>query len=137
MTEAMRWRMIGYMAALFVAGAVTGAAVMGRMVPQQTLKVGRTGEIEAIMKQKLAPLDLTPAQQATFEPLFKKASEDLEASHLACLERSTAVVDALHAQLKLSLTPEQNAKLEEMDTQRRAKMKEKYNYPLATSEAKP
>jgi hypothetical protein len=136
MTEPMRWRMLGYLAALFIAGAVTGAAVMARMGAQQTLKVGRTEQIEAIIKQKLQPLELTADQQQKFDPLIKKASADLEASHLECLEKSSMVIDHLHAQIKLELTQDQQDKLAKMDEGRRVMMKEKYNYPLATSEAK-
>ena len=136
MNETMRWKMFAYMAALFVAGAITGAAVMGRIgAAPQTLKVGRTDEIATMIKQHLSVLELTPDQRDKFDPLIKKASLDLEASHLECLQRSTAVVDALHSQIKMSLTPEQQAKMEQLEQERRAKLKLKYNYPPDGSRA--
>jgi Spy/CpxP family protein refolding chaperone len=129
MTEPMRWRMFAYMAALFIAGAVTGAAVMARTGAAQTLKVGRTGEISAMIWQRLSLLDLSSEQETKFKPVIQKASEELEASHMQCLERSAAAVDSLHAQIKLDLTPEQLATLAQLEAQRRATMKSKYNYP--------
>ena len=130
MTEPMRWRVFAYMLALFIAGAITGAAVMARNAAgSQTLKVGRTEEIARLIKLRLSLLDLTPEQEHTFDPLIKQASEELEASHLQCLERSSTVVSNLHAQIKLSLTPEQLEKLKQLEAQRCNTMKSKYNYP--------
>lgn len=131
MNELMRWRMFAYMLALFIAGAICGAAVTSHMAAgSQTLKVGRTGEIEGIIKQKLIlNLDLTPEQKAKFEPLVKKTSEDLEASHLECLRRVCDSLDKMHEQMKPDLTEEQREKMKKVETERRANMKKKYNYP--------
>jgi Spy/CpxP family protein refolding chaperone len=137
MNELMRWRMFAYMLALFIAGAISGAAVMSRMAAgSQTLKVGRTGEIEGIIKQKLIlNLDLTPEQQAKFEPLVKKTSEELEASHLDCLKRVCDSLDKMHEQMKPDLTEEQRERMKQVEAERRASMLKKYNYPPETAKA--
>ena len=130
MTELMRWRVFAYVAALFIAGVITGAAVKWRTVADgQTLKVGRWEEIATRIRERLNQLDLTPEQQRKFEPLIKATSMELEASHLECLQRSSAAVDKLHALIKQDLTPEQITKLTELEAERRALMKSKYNYP--------
>ncbi len=142
MTGAMRWRMIGYMAALFIAGAITGAAVMARTAAgSQTLKVGRTDEIESLIKQRLQILHLTPEQWQKFRPLIRKTSEELEASHLESLQRSSAAVEKLHAEIRdeaspdAKLSPEQQAKLTELEAERRGLMLKKYNYPPGAAQA--
>lgn len=137
MNEPMRWRMFAYMLALFIAGAICGAAVMSRMAAgSQTLKVGRTGEIEGIIKQKLElNLELTPEQRGKFEPLIKKTSVELEASHLDCLKRCSDAVDKMHEQIIPDLTEEQRAKLKQLEVERRALMRTKYNYPPETANA--
>lgn len=139
MTEQMRWRMFAYMAALFVAGAICGAVVMNRMAAKQSLKVGRTDEISQLIMQKLdINLELTPEQRKKFEPIVRKTSEEMEASHVACLDRICTAVVKLHEQIKLDLTPEQLPKLARMDVERQKLMRQKYNYPLdATNAAKP
>ena len=137
MNEPMRWRMFGYMAALFIAGAISGAAVMSRNAAgSQTLKVGRTNEIAGLNRQKLnLNLDLSPEQREKFEPLIKKTSEELEASHLDCLKRISDALARMHEQLKPDLTPDQLEKLKQVEADRRVKMREKYNYPPETAKA--
>lgn len=131
MTEPMRWRMFGYMLALFIAGFVTGAVVMSHQkAASQTLKIGRTDEITSLVRQKLITgLELTPQQRDKFEPLIKKTSEEMEASHLDCLNRISAAVEKMHAQMLPDLTPEQRERLKKLEANRRVRLREKYNYP--------
>ena len=138
MTETMRWRMFGYMLALFIAGFVTGAAVMAHYkATSQTLKVGRTDEITSLVRQKLImSLDLTPDQRDKFDPLIKKTSEEMEASHLDCLNRISAAVAKMHAQILPDLTPEQREKLKQLEAERLVRLRQKYNYTPTTA-AKP
>jgi Spy/CpxP family protein refolding chaperone len=139
MTGPMRWRMIGYMAALFIAGAITGAAVMARTAAgSQTLKVGRTDEIESRIKQRLQALDLTPQQWQKFDPLIKQTSQKLEASHLQCLQQCSAAVENMYAEIMPALTPEQQEKEKQLGAERRNSMREKYNFtPEAAQTGKP
>jgi Spy/CpxP family protein refolding chaperone len=137
MNGLMRWRMIGYLAALFVAGIITGAAVMARTTAgTQTLKVGRTEEIQELIRQRFHVLALTTEQRQKFDPLIKKASEELEASHLGCLERCSAAVESLEAQIRPDLSPDQLEKLKQLETERRAMLRQKYNYPPETQAGK-
>ncbi|HZV33042.1 MAG TPA: hypothetical protein VFB72_00580 [Verrucomicrobiae bacterium] len=131
MTEPMRWRMFGYMAALFVAGAITGAAVMSHLVTsKQSLKVGRSGEIEGLIRQKLMiELELTPEQRQKFDPIFKKTADEMEASHVDCLKRICTALDNMHAEIRPTLTPAQLDKLKQIEAERRVMMRKKYNYP--------
>src|SRR5579883_1068220 len=135
MTELMRWRMFGYLTALFIAGFITGAAVMKHMtVNSQSLKVGRSEEIANLIRQKLIiNLELTPQQREKIDPLIKKTAEEMEASHLDCLKRITAAADQLHEQISPELSAEQREKLKRVEEERRAKFREKYNYPPETA----
>jgi hypothetical protein len=134
MTQPMRWRMIAYMSALFIAGVVTGAAVLSQMAAgSQTLKIGRSEEIAASIRQRMTPLHLTHEQNQKFDPLIKKTSEELEASHLDCLKRISASIDTLHAQMLPDLSAEQIEQLKQLETQRTAAMLKKYNYPPVTT----
>ena len=136
MTELMRWRMAGYLAVLFIAGAITGAAVMARNAAgSQTLKIGRSEEIASLIRLRLSALDLTPEERAKFEPLIKQTSEELEASHLQCLQRCSVAVEALYAQIKMELKPEQIEKFNQLEMERRALMRKKYNYPPEAPQA--
>ena len=131
MTEPMRWRMFAYMAALFIAGAITGAAVMSRTAAgSQTLKVGRSEEIASLIRQKLTTrLELSREQREKCEPLIKKTSEEMEASHLECIRQVSTSLDNLHVQIGPELTPEQKEKLKQLDEEKSVLMRKKYNYP--------
>jgi Spy/CpxP family protein refolding chaperone len=135
MTQSMRWRMLGYMIALFIAGAITGAAVISRSsTSSQTLKIGRTEEIASLIRQKMDPLNLTGEQDQKISPLIRSASEQLEASHLLCLQQCSTIIDKLHAQMAPVLTPEQREKLKQLEADRREVIRKKYNFTdLASS----
>jgi|SRR5882724_10151594 len=130
MNEPMRWRMIGYMVALFVAGAVTGAAVMAHTAAgSQTLKVGRSEEIASLIRERCALLNLTQDQKKQFEPWIKAASQELEKSHLGCLQQCSKAVDELYGQIAKELTPEQKNNLKKLEAERQEMLKKKYNFP--------
>lgn len=136
MTRPAAWKMFLYCAALFIAGGVCGAMLMSRMTPaeQQPLKLGRTGEITAKIRNRLdTRLQLTPAQQQQFDPLIVKASEQLECIHKDCLDRISAALDDLHTQIRPGLTPEQGQSLTALEAERRQALWQKYNYPSATT----
>jgi Spy/CpxP family protein refolding chaperone len=129
--------MIGYMAALFIAGAITGAAVVARTAAgSQTLKIGRAEEIAGMIQQRLLPLNLTHEQREKFAPLIKQTSEELEASHLQCLQRSSTAVDCLYAQIRTNLNSDQLEAFNQLEAQRRESMRKKYNYPPAGTSAR-
>jgi hypothetical protein len=137
MTRPAAWKVFLYTAALFIAGAVCGAMLISHRAPvaEQPLKLGRTAEIADKIRTKLnARLQLTPAQQAKFEPLILKTSADLESIHKDCLDRITAALNLLHAEMAPDLTPGQQQSVKALEAERRDLMLQKYNYcPGATN----
>jgi hypothetical protein len=131
MTGPTRGKAVLYSVALFAAGVVCGAMILPKTPPsQQSLKVGRSGEIITNIQTKLAArLDLTPAQLEKFAPLIKQAGEQVEASHQNCLKEICAASDSLHAQISPELTLEQRQKLSVLEEERRKLMLDKYNFP--------
>lgn len=139
MNSVTRLKAIIYALALVVLGGVIGY-VWKSATPStpQSLRVGRVEEIEVMMRERLyGKLGLTPVQQQKIEPLIKKAAEEMEASHLNCLKQINQTVNNLHAAIKAELTPEQQAKLAELDTERTARMLQKYNYRLEANAGQP
>jgi hypothetical protein len=139
MTRPAAWKVLLYTAALFIAGAVCGAMFMSRRAPvaDQPLKLGRTAEIANNIRTKLdSRLQLTPGQQQKFDPLFVKTSAELESIHKDCLDRITAALNQLHAEMGPDLTPEQQQAVKALEAERRDLMLQKYNYcPGATNSA--
>jgi hypothetical protein len=130
-----RFKAIAYAIALFFLGGVIGAEIMYRVMPNpQSLRVGRTDEIEArIMERLNAKLDLTPEQKTRLKPMIKKAAAEMEAAHLDCLKRVGKTAVDLDEQIKPELVKEQVEKLAELEADRARRMKEKYNFETASN----
>ena len=136
MTKPARWKVIAYAAALFVAGVICGAAVVSRMSASSPFRLNRSEEIAARIRQRLTDrLALTPDQVEKIDPIIRKTSEELEASHRDDLNRITAALDGMHAQIAPELTVDQKVKLGQVRAERARVFQEKYNYP--PKEAKP
>jgi hypothetical protein len=136
MTRPTAWKVLLYTVALFLAGAVCGAMLISRRAPvaDQPLKLGRTAEIADKIRAKLdSRLQLTPAQQAKFEPLILKTSADLESIHKDCLDRISAALEELHAEIRPDLTPEQKQSLTALESERGEALLQKYNYCPGTT----
>jgi Spy/CpxP family protein refolding chaperone len=129
MTGQARWKVIVYAAALFIAGAVSGAMVAYHKAETSPFRVDRTKEIADHIRQRLeTKLDLTPEQAKKIEPAIEKAAEELEASHRDCLNRISAALDKMHLEIAPVLGPDQQAMLKQLEVERRDLMRQKYNY---------
>ncbi len=131
MTRPAAWKVLLYTGALFIAGAVCGAMLRSRPAPvvDQPLKLGRTAEIADKIRTKLETrLQLTPEQKEKFEPLFVKTSVELESIHKDCLDRISAALNQLHAEMRPALTPEQIQLLTALEAERSEALQQKYNY---------
>jgi dsDNA-binding SOS-regulon protein len=118
-----------YALALFAAGAVTGAMVMRPKVEPSPLKLNRSGEIAAKLRDRLnTRLHLTPEQSAKIGPIIVKTSNELEASHRDCLNRIMDILNQMHAQVSPDLTPEQKEALKLIEAERRETFLKKYEY---------
>lgn len=129
MTKPARWKVIAYAAALFVAGAVSGAMMTYHSAETSPLKVDRKGQIADHIRQRLTTrLDLTPEQAKKIDPAIEKTAEELEASHRDCLNRISAALDNMHVQIRPELSEGQKEKLKQFEAERREVMLKKYNY---------
>ncbi len=132
MTGQARWKVIAYAAALFVAGAFSGAMVTYHKAETQPLKVDRKGEIADHIRQRLMTnLVLTPEQAKKIEPVIEQTAEELEASHRDCLNRISTALDKMHSEIRPELSADQKEKLKQLEAERRELMLKKYNYSWA------
>lgn len=109
MSKVKPWLLI---AVIFLAGAVTGAAltmVLGpffRHSPSQT----------AIWMQHLTQrLDLTPDQQAKIQPIVTDGVNQMQNVRKQQIEQMTKTIDAMNKAIAAILTPEQQEKLDKME----------------------
>ena len=116
MSDLSKTKLISYLAAIFVAGGITGATVAARATKQIMTESPRTGPMEArYLKERFqSKLSLTPEQCKVIDPILEKMSEDLKASRSECMKKIGAIMKSSYDQIGKELTPEQRVKLEEM-----------------------
>src|SRR6185369_14561846 len=120
MNRLSKSKLICYLAAIFIAGGVTGATVAVKATKQMMTEAPRPGRIEArYLKERFqSKLSLTPEQAKVVEPILEKVSEDLKSIRSDCTKRIGGIRKNAYEQIGKELTPEQRVKLEQMKKDR-------------------
>ena len=140
MNNLTKTKLISYLAAIFLAGGVTGATVAVTAAKQLAAKPPRIGHIETrYLKERFqSKLGLTPEQTKSIEPILENMSEQLKSIRAETSKRIAAVMKNSCDQIGKDLTPEQRHKLEEMKKDRlendHRKFKSPGEWPLKSSE---
>jgi Spy/CpxP family protein refolding chaperone len=113
-------KLISYLAAIFVAGGITGATVAVTATKKLMAEPPRTEHMEAhYLKERFqSKLGLTPEQEKVIEPILEKMSKDLKSIRGETTKRVSAIMKNSCDQIGKELTPEQRQRLEEMKKDR-------------------
>jgi len=123
MSQFSQWRTIGYAAAIFVAGGISGGSLGVYEAKYRLFSPPGEQEMALHMRNRLqARLGLTPEQMAKIAPIVENAASELWSIHVDTAQRLNKVVEDSYAQVSAVLTPEQRPKLDEMLRERRATM---------------
>ena len=108
-----------YLAAIFIAGGVTGATVAVK-ASKQMAEAPRFGHLEAhYLKERFqSKLSLTPEQAQVIEPILEKVSDDLKGIRTDCTKRIGGIMKNAYEQIGKELTADQRVKLEQMKKDR-------------------
>ena len=126
MTQFSKWKTIGYAAAIFVTGGISGGA-LGVYEARTHLfsEMPRDSDIALRMRERLQKrLDLTDDQMAKINPIIDATAAQLRTIRMDTMQRLNKVFDDSYAKVAAVLTPDQKAKLDEMDKERRAMMQQ-------------
>jgi Spy/CpxP family protein refolding chaperone len=123
MSPFSQWKTIAYAAAIFVAGGISGGA-LGVYVTKSHLQAPpREQELALRMKTRLQnKLGLTPDQAAKIDPIVDNAAKDLRDLRARTFQGVNKIFEDTYSQISTILTPEQRAKLEQMQKERRDMM---------------
>lgn len=121
-----RLRNILIVAAIFVAGVVTGSVNsigIGQRRAEHRLRVDnlRTTLMDILKSE----LELTPEQVGRVEPLVNQACEQYRALTLETVERAAQLVQVANDRIARELTPEQAARLKRLEEERQALVRQK------------
>ncbi len=109
-----------YLAAIFVAGGVTGAAIAVKTTKQMIEETPRPARFESrYFKEKFqSKLDLAPEQSKAIAPILDKMCEDLKSVRQDTTKRISAIMKTSYEQIGKELNPEQRKKLDAMQKER-------------------
>jgi hypothetical protein len=123
MTQFSKWKTIGYATAIFVAGGISGGALGVYETKSHLFAPPRQQDMALRIRNRLrARLDLTPGQVAKIDPIVESAATELHAIRVETAQRINKIFDDSYAQVSSNLTPDQRAKFEEMQQERREMM---------------
>lgn len=123
-----RWKSIGLVAAIFVAGVVTGSVGstgLSRRTFEHPVQVEnlRTALMDILSRE----LELTPEQAQRVEPIVTRACEDYRNLTLDTVQRVTGLVQAVNQRIARELTPQQAARLERLEAERQELVRKRLN----------
>ena len=123
MTQVSKWKIIGYAAAIFIAGGISGGALGVYETKSNLLVPPREQEMALRIRDRFqARLGLSPDQIAKITPIIDSAAAELHSIHMETNERTNKVFDDSYTQIAAVLTPEQRTKLEQMRKERHERM---------------
>jgi Spy/CpxP family protein refolding chaperone len=116
-----------YVLVIFLAGAGTGALITWQVCQRTPVGPLPPAEIGARLRARFqSRLDLTPEQVQKIDPLIDQAMRRVEAIRSETASHVFANVSNLHEQVLVVLTPQQKAKFEELERERRDYLRQKF-----------
>jgi Spy/CpxP family protein refolding chaperone len=106
------------MAAIFLAGSVTGASVKSGFARNKTSSSWGPPSARRIQARLERELDLSPEQVAKIQPIIGRMAEDFKKIQVNSVREMADVIRARNAEIGNELTPEQRVKLKEIEQQR-------------------
>jgi Spy/CpxP family protein refolding chaperone len=123
MTRARSWKIVLYAALIFVAGLFTGA-VAGPHALRGFLHPPTPAEMSSRILERLqSRLALTPEQTAQVKPLVEQTASEIDAIREATTKQIADRIAESNSKISAFITPEQKAKLDRMEAERREHMR--------------
>ncbi len=114
------WKLILLLAAIFLAGGVTGAFIMMRIGRKMIAERPLPGQWAPLHMSKLAErLSLQPEQVELLRPIVHRNFEDLGRLRASCMAETQLIFVRMEREVAEKLTPEQRVKFDELNRQMR------------------
>jgi Spy/CpxP family protein refolding chaperone len=127
MTSLGKWKLGVYVLAIFLAGGGSGAFLGWQACRRMPITPVPPTEIGARLRARFqSQLALTPDQVRKIDPMIDQAMRRVEAIRQETASQVFANVSNLHQQVLLVLTPEQKAKFEQLERERREYLRQKF-----------
>ena len=119
MTKARSWKVVLYATLIFVAGLFIGV-LAGPHLLRTFLRPPTPAEMSRhILGRLQSRLSLTPEQTAQIKPLVEQTASEIDAIREATTKQIADRIAESTAKISAFITPEQKAKLDRMEAERR------------------
>ena len=119
MNRLTKGKALFYLVSMFAAGIVVGGTLGYSVGKKQVFHPPRRAEMaDQIHSRLVSRLNLTEAQSRQIAPLIQNMVGDMEAAHSNSFCQVRDIVQRLHREMAVYLTPEQQQKLAEMEKER-------------------
>ncbi|HEX4086820.1 MAG TPA: hypothetical protein VHY22_18040 [Chthoniobacteraceae bacterium] len=130
MTPFSKWTTIGYAAAIFLTGGISGGALGVYETRAHLFSPVHEEEMVLRLRRRLENrLDLTPGQVAKINPIITSTVHDIRSIRMESTQRVIRVLDASYSRISAVLTPEQRVKLNQIQERERAEMMQRMQSP--------
>jgi Spy/CpxP family protein refolding chaperone len=127
MTSLSKWKLSAYVLAIFLAGGGSGALVAWQVYRRMPVVPVPPTEIGAHLRARFqSQLALTPDQVQKIDPMIDQAVRRVDTIHKETASHVFANVSNLDQQVLTVLTPEQKLKFEELERERRERLRLKF-----------
>jgi hypothetical protein len=123
MTKARSWKVILYATLIFVAGLFIGLLASPHVL-RTFLRPPTPAEMSRhILARLQSRLSLTPEQTVQIKPLIEQTASDIDAIRSATTKQVSDHIAETNSKIATFITPEQKAKLDQMEAERRERMR--------------
>jgi hypothetical protein len=123
MTNARSWKVILYATLIFVAGLFIGS-LAGPRILLKFLRPPTPAEMSShILARLQSRLSLTPEQTAQVKPVVEHTASEIDAIRKATTKQISDRIGESNSKIAAFITPEQKAKLDQMEAERREHMR--------------
>jgi tRNA uridine 5-carbamoylmethylation protein Kti12 len=128
-----RWKIAFYLVAIFLLGVASGAFIHWQITKYRNALPLTTERItEHILSRIDSRVNLTPSQRENIVPIIRKAASDIVVVNHNVRGQISVIISNADAQIARELTPEQRAKFEQMERERREFFRKRYPAPANT-----
>lgn len=112
-------KVVAYLALIFIAGGIAGAAITLRHSPPREAPAASMEKVCSRFQDRLTTkLALTPEQVQHFKPVFDQTAAQLRAVHTRALNDTDMIIRHAYDEIATELTPQQRALLEQCNRER-------------------
>ena len=130
MRELTKTKAILYLAAIFLVGAAAGAVFTKAAARRHNFKPPTAEEMAVFVRAKLkTDLNLTADQVVKIDPIILQTCSNVTYIHQTAMNQTGAAIKKSHLAIAEFLTPEQKARLEQLERDREAEMNRHLSRP--------